>query len=77
VKHPIFDKDFKKTKLDDLSQSMTIAPANIMAIGDGANDLPMLQSAGIGIGYYSKPLLQKQLINRIEYTDLSSLIYVV
>lgn len=76
VKRPILDKNFKAQKLTELSQSMNLSPHETMALGDGANDLKMLKSAGMGIGYYPKPLLQKTLINRIEYTDLSSLIYV-
>lgn len=76
VKRPILDKNFKKQKLDELSNQMHLKPHEILAVGDGANDLPMLQAAGMGIGYYPKPLLQDALINQIEYTDLSSLIYV-
>ena len=75
VKRPILGKDFKKTKLDELSLSMKIVPHEVMAIGDGANDFPMLTAAGLGVAYYPKPLLKEALNNRIEYTDLSSLIY--
>lgn len=75
VKYPILDKNFKAKKLSELTQSMNISPTQTMAIGDGANDLPMLETADIGVGYYSKPILKDTLINRIEYTDLSSLIY--
>ncbi|MCB9973914.1 MAG: HAD hydrolase family protein [Rhodospirillales bacterium] len=46
-----------------------------MAIGDGANDLPMLEAAGLGIGYHPKPLLQEKLINVILYNDLSAALY--
>ena len=77
VARPILDKNFKLKKMTELQKSMIISSENTMAIGDGANDLPMLQGAGMGIAYYGKPLLQDALINRIEYTDLSSLIYIV
>jgi phosphoserine phosphatase len=77
VNPPILDKEFKQKKLMKLMQSMHIDGTQTMAIGDGANDLPMLETAGLGIGYFAKPLLQDRLVNRIEYTDLSSLIYVV
>jgi phosphoserine phosphatase len=76
VKLPILDKNFKRQKLDDLAKQMDLRPHETMAIGDGANDLPMLKAAGFGVGYYPKPLLKDTLINRIEHTDLSSLIYV-
>ena len=77
VARPILDKNFKRQKMDDLMQSMSLSPDNVMAIGDGANDLPMLQRAGLGIGYYPKSILQDNLINQIRYTDLSSLCYLV
>lgn len=77
VKRPILDKNFKLQKLKDLKSFMNLKTENIMAIGDGANDLPMLSSAGHGISYHGKPLLKDSLVNQIHYTDLSSLIYVI
>lgn len=75
VKRPVLDKDFKLKKLNDLKSKMNLDTKNIMAIGDGANDLPMLSSAGLGIAYHGKPLLRDRLLNQVNYTDLSSLIY--
>jgi len=75
VTRPILDKAFKRTKMDELKISMQLQASQIMAVGDGANDLPMLQGAGLGIGYYPKPLLKTTLVNTIEYTDLSTLRY--
>lgn len=75
VKRPILDKAFKKSKLEELKQSMNLQSKDICAIGDGANDLPMLQAAGFGIGYYPKPLVVDSLDNIVRYTDLSSLCY--
>jgi phosphoserine phosphatase len=74
---PILDKNFKAAKLKKLSTGMQLKSHETIAIGDGANDLDMLQNAGMGVGYYPKPLLQDALVNRIEYTDLSSLIYAI
>ena len=51
----------------DLSQAMTV--------GDGANDLPMLLAAGLGVGYRPKPLVREQVLNSIIYSDLTSLLY--
>jgi phosphoserine phosphatase len=56
---------------------MNLEPTEIMAIGDGANDLPMLQAAGVGVAYFGKPLLKDTLINQINFTDLSALNYVI
>ncbi len=77
VKRPILDKNFKAQKLNDLSQDMNLSLHETIAIGDGANDFKMLEGAGMGVGYYPKPLLKEKLINRIEHTDLSSLIYAI
>jgi phosphoserine phosphatase len=76
VKCPILDKKFKAQKLSELMSSMSITADNIMAIGDGANDLPMLQSAGMGVAYHGKPTLRETMMNRIDYGDLSALRYV-
>ena len=46
-----------------------------MAIGDGANDLPMLLAAGLGIGFHPKPVLQNQLENCIMHGDLTAALY--
>lgn len=77
VKRPILDKAFKQAKMAELMAEMNLTADQVMAVGDGANDLPMLNHAGAGVGYYPKPLLKDALINRIEYTDLSSLIYTI
>jgi phosphoserine phosphatase len=77
VQKPILDKHFKHQKLKELQSKMNLEPSEIMAIGDGANDLSMLQAAGVGVAYFGKPLLQETLINQINYTDLSSLIYLI
>jgi len=77
VKFPILDKKFKAQKLKKLKASMKITDHQTIAIGDGANDLPMLQEAGLGIAYHGKPLLRDQLINRVDVGDLSSLIYAI
>ena len=77
VQHPVLDKNFKANKLATLIKDNNLTEGQVMAIGDGANDLPMLEAAGLGISYYGKPLLREKLINRIEYTDLSTLIYLI
>lgn len=77
VKRPILDKNFKLNQMRDYQTSMDLNSDNIMAIGDGANDLPMLMGAGVGVAYFGKPILRDALVNQINYTDLSSLIYVV
>lgn len=74
---PIIDKQFKRNKLQELQSAMNLQHDQIIAIGDGANDLPMLQSTELGIAYHGKELLKNNLINRIDYTDLSAVTYLV
>ena len=46
-----------------------------MAVGDGANDLPMLMAAGIGVAYHAKPIVTKSARVKINHGDLTALLY--
>ncbi|CAG0906165.1 unnamed protein product [Cyprideis torosa] len=72
---PILGKEAKLKLLNDYTQKLNINLSDTVAIGDGANDLPMLAAAGLGVGYHPKPLLEESLINCIRHTDLTSLLY--
>lgn len=73
---PILDKDAKLNFLKTYRDKMGLPPAETMALGDGANDLPMLLEAGLGLGYHPKPLLLENLENCIVYSDLTSALYI-
>ncbi len=75
VIEPILDKAAKLEYLNEYSAELNIDISNTVAIGDGANDLPMLAAAGLGIGYHPKPLLKDSLVNCIIHTDLTSVLY--
>ena len=45
------------------------------AVGDGANDLYMIEEAGLGVAYHAKPITEERADAYIRYTDLSSLLY--
>lgn len=72
---PILDKESKLHFLKKYVQEQKIDISDTIAIGDGANDLPMLTNAGLGIGYQPKPLVRKEIINCIIHTDLTSVLY--
>jgi phosphoserine phosphatase len=72
---PILDKQSKMIFLRVHAQKQGLNPGDTMAIGDGSNDLPMLESAGLGIGYRPKPVLREALDNCILYGDLSAALY--
>lgn len=75
VKEPILDKDAKLAYLKHYAAELGIDLAQTVAIGDGANDLPMLAAAGLGIGYRPKPVLEENLLNVLKYADLTGVLY--
>ncbi|MFZ4125400.1 MAG: phosphoserine phosphatase SerB [Rickettsiales bacterium] len=76
VHEPILDKDTKRELLQHYCAAKGCALGDALAVGDGANDLPMLLAAGTGIAYHAKPTVQAQAKARINYNDLSALLFV-
>jgi len=72
---PIVNADYKCNVLQRVAQARGHGLAACCAIGDGANDLPMLRAAGLGIAYYGKPILHAASACHIDFTDLSSAIH--
>jgi phosphoserine phosphatase len=75
VLDPVLDKQAKRSFLNQYAKELQIDMKDTMAIGDGSNDLPMLQAAGLGIGYRPKPLLRDTLDNCILHGDLTAALY--
>lgn len=75
VEGDILDKNMKKKFLHEYAARLDLTDDETIALGDGANDLPMLQAAGLGIGYHPKPLLKESLDNCILYGDLTAALY--
>jgi len=75
VGDPILDKDSKLSFLNEYAQSLDLTLDDTLTIGDGANDLPMLLAAGLGIGYRPKPVLLDTLDNCIIHGDLTAALY--
>ena len=66
------------TKLDTLvteRDALGLLPRAVLAVGDGANDLPMVQAAGLGVAYHAKPIVAAAAMARIEHGDLSALLH--
>lgn len=72
---PIVDKFTKKKTVEDEARLFGLEPSAVVAIGDGANDIPMLQTAGAGVGYFGKPAVQEATPFQIRHTDLTSVLY--
>lgn len=77
VKHPILGKEAKRASLARHAESLGIPLTRTIAIGDGANDLPMLLAAGLGIAYHAKPSVEAQAQHIIRFGDLSALLFVL
>lgn len=75
VAEPILGKQAKLDKLEDLCNQLGISPDEAMAVGDGANDLAMLQRAGSGVALHAKPIVAEAASIRIDYGDLTALLY--
>jgi len=75
VKSPIINADLKCSLLQQRAQALGLTLSDCCAIGDGANDLPMLRAAGLGIAYHGKPVLRAATSCHIDATDLASAIY--
>jgi phosphoserine phosphatase len=52
-----------------------VAPADAIAVGDGANDIPMLLEAGLGVAIHAKPKVREAAPIRIDHGDLTALLY--
>jgi phosphoserine phosphatase len=76
VLEPILDKDAKLATLQRLAAERNLPLAATLAIGDGANDLPMLQAAGLGIAFCAKPTVAAAARVRINGGDLRAALYV-
>ena len=75
VQPPIVTRDTKRQALLALSAEFGITPAQTIAVGDGANDLPMLAAAGIGIAFHPKPMVAKIARWHLDHADLTGLLY--
>lgn len=73
---PILGRDAKVQALDEITTRLGITPADVIAVGDGANDLGMLQAAGTGVALHAKPTVQEQVSVRVNHNDLTALLYI-
>nr|WP_319513516.1 phosphoserine phosphatase SerB [uncultured Cohaesibacter sp.] len=72
---PILGKDAKLARLNALIKEHKLAPSETMAVGDGANDLPMIMSAGAGVALHAKPKVAAQAEFVINHGDLTGLLF--
>jgi phosphoserine phosphatase len=75
VAEPVFGKDAKLTALEHLCDKHGLSVEETLAVGDGANDLAMLEAAGLGIAFHAKPKVAAAADARIDHGDLTALLY--
>ena len=76
VEEPILGKQAKVDALNEIAERLGISVDDALAVGDGANDLGMLQLAGSGVALHAKPTVSAQARMRIDHGDLTALLYI-
>ncbi|MFN0264257.1 phosphoserine phosphatase SerB [Tepidamorphus sp. 3E244] len=75
VEEPVLGREAKREALDGMAAARDIPMELTLAVGDGANDLAMIETAGLGVAYRAKPLVAIAADAAVNHTDLTSLLY--
>ena len=75
VREPILGADAKRAALRRLALARGLTAADAIAVGDGANDIPMLLEAGLGVALHAKPHVKAAARISIDHGDLTALLY--
>jgi phosphoserine phosphatase len=75
VAEPILGRAAKLATLIELTESFDLDEIDTLVVGDGANDLGMIQHAGLGVAYHAKPAVAAAAAARIDHGDLTALLY--
>lgn len=76
VAEPILGRQAKADALKEMAARLEIQHSEVMAVGDGANDLDMLRLAGAGVALHAKPAVAAEAGMRIDHADLTALLYI-
>jgi phosphoserine phosphatase len=75
VGEPILGREAKLAALREEAGALDLDLAKTLAIGDGANDLAMIEAAGLGVAYRAKPIVAAQADAKVDHADLTALLY--
>jgi len=75
VGEPILGREAKLAALKETAAARGLTLADTLAVGDGANDLAMIQVAGLGVAFHAKPLVAEAAGARVDHGDLTALLY--
>jgi len=73
---PVVDKNTKLEMLIDMAAGQELGMTDTFAIGDGANDVPMLEAAGMGVAYHGHPVAREHARARLDHTDLTGALFI-
>lgn len=72
---PIIDSTAKLRILTEYCDKLGIAPHEVLAMGDGANDIPMLSTAGLGVAWQAKPLVKEHIAIQLSHSTLCGALF--
>lgn len=72
---PLLGPEGKLARLKDIAVRLHVPPQDVCAVGDGANDIPMIQAAGLGVAYRAKPLVNEKAVHIIRFANLRALLW--
>jgi phosphoserine phosphatase len=75
VATPILGREAKLQALEEAAATLQIGLDETLAVGDGANDLAMIQKAGLGVAYHAQPVVAEAADASIQHNDLTALLY--
>lgn len=75
MEEPVLGMSAKRDILDNLREARGLRICNTLAVGDGANDLAMLEGAGLGVAFHAKPAIAAAAHARIDHAGLCALLY--
>ena len=75
VGEPILGREAKLAALKEEAAALGLGLSQTLAIGDGANDLAMIEASGLGVAYRAKPIVAAQADARIDHADLTAVLY--
>jgi phosphoserine phosphatase len=76
VAEPILGREAKAVALAEIAARLDLDPSHAIAVGDGANDLDMLELAGAGVALHAKPAVAARARMRVDHGDLTALLYI-
>ena len=75
VEEPILGREAKLRALLEEAEALALPLSDALAVGDGANDLAMIEVAGLGVAYRAKPIVAAQANAKVDHADLTALLY--